>query len=63
MNTMILIDHGKSTLVQEMAWCHQATRHYLKQDWLRFPMQYGIIRPQQVHSLRPKQNDSILNAF
>ena len=27
-----LID-DKSTLVQKMAWCHQATSHYLKQCW------------------------------
>ena len=24
---------GKSTLVQVMAWCHQATSHYLSQCW------------------------------
>ena len=26
---------GKSTLVQVMAWCHQATSHYLNQFWPR----------------------------
>ena len=25
----------KSTLVQILAWCHQATSHYLSQSWLR----------------------------
>ena len=27
----------KSTLVQVMAWCHQATSHYLSQCWPRSP--------------------------
>ena len=31
------LDHSddKSTLVQVMAWCHQATSHYLNQCWPR----------------------------
>ena len=41
----------KSTLVQVMAWCHQATSHYLNQCWLRSPMPYGITRPQWVKSV------------
>ena len=36
----------KSTLVQVMAWCHQATSHHLSQWWPRSP--YGVIRPQWV---------------
>ena len=39
-----LID-DKSTLVQVMAWCHQATSHYLNQCWCR----YVAIRPQWVN--------------
>ena len=39
----------KSTLVQVMAWCHQATNHYLSQCWPRSPMPYGITRPQWVN--------------
>ena len=35
----------KSTLVQVMAWCHQATSHYLSQCWLSLLSPYGIIRP------------------
>ena len=34
-----------STLVQVMAWCHQASSHYLSQCWPR-SMPYGITRPQ-----------------
>ena len=42
------LDHtyGKSALVQVMAWCHQATSHYLSQCWPRSLSPYGITRPQ-----------------
>ena len=43
----------KSTLVQVMAWCHQATSHYLSQCWPRSMSPYGVTRPQWVnHYLR-----------
>ena len=32
----------KSTLVQVMAWCCQATSHYLNQCWPRSPTPYGV---------------------
>ena len=38
----------QSTLVQVMAWCHQATSHYLTQCWPRFLPPYGVTRPQWV---------------
>ena len=38
----------KSTLVQVMVWCHQATNHYLNQCWPRSMSSDGIIRPQKV---------------
>ena len=38
----------KSTLVQVMAWCRQATSHYLNQSWPRSLTPYGITRPQWV---------------
>ena len=38
----------KSTLVQVMAWCHQATSHYLNQCWPRSMSPYGVTRPQRV---------------
>ena len=41
----------KSTLVQAMAWCRQATSHYLNQCWPRSPTPYGATRPQWVKEL------------
>ena len=38
----------KSTLVQVMACCHQATSHYLSQCWPRSMSPYGVTRPQWV---------------
>ena len=38
----------QSTLVQVMAWCHQATSHYLSQCWPRSLSPSGITRPQWV---------------
>ena len=40
----------KSTLVQVMAWYHQATSHCLSQCWHRFMSQYGVTRPQWVNA-------------
>ena len=39
----------KSTLVQVMAWCRQATSHYLSQCWLSSVLPYGIANPQWVN--------------
>ena len=38
----------KSTLVQVMAWCRQASSHYLNQCWPKSPTPYGITRLQWV---------------
>ena len=38
----------QSTLVQVMAWCRQATSHYLSQCWPRSLTPYGVTRPQWV---------------
>ena len=35
----------QSTLVHVMAWCRQATSHYLSQCWLSFLSPYGVTRP------------------
>ena len=43
-----LID-GKSTLVQVMAWCCQATSHYQSQCWPRSMSLNGVTRPQWVN--------------
>ena len=39
----------QSTLVQVMAWCRQATSHYLSQCWPRSLLPYGVTRPQWVN--------------
>ena len=41
----------KSILVQVMAWCCQATSHYLSQCWLSFFPPYAVTRPQWVKTL------------
>ena len=47
------LSNGKSTSVQVMAWCHQATSHYLSQCWPKFMLPYGIPRPQWVKACIP----------
>ena len=47
-----LTDDG-ATLVQIMAWCRQASSHYLSQCWPRSMSPYGVTRPQWIHSLDP----------
>ena len=44
------LTNEKSTLVQVMVWCRQATSHYLSQCWPRSMLQYGVTRPQWVNS-------------
>ena len=39
----------KSTVVQVMAWCRQATNHYLSQCWPRSISPNGVTRPQWVN--------------
>ena len=39
----------KSTLDQVMAWCRQATSHYLSQCWPSSMLPYGVTRPQWVN--------------
>ena len=45
------LNDGKSTLVQVMAWCRQATSHYPSKCWPRSLSPYGVSRPQGVNSL------------
>ena len=40
----------KSTLVQVMEWCRQATSHYLIQCWPSSMSPYGVTRPQWVNA-------------
>ena len=41
----------QSILSQEMAWCWQATSHYLSQCWPRSMSPYGVTRPQWVNDM------------
>ena len=43
------LTNDQSTLVQVMAWCRQATSHYLNQCWHRFMSPYNVNRPQWVN--------------
>ena len=45
----IHLSGDKSTLVQVMAWCRQATSHYLSQCCPRSMSPYGVTRPQWVN--------------
>ena len=47
----------KSTLVQVMAWCRQATSHYLSQCWPRSMSPNGVGRPQWVNLHSKQQYD------
>ena len=42
----------ESTLAQVMAWCRQATSHYLSQCWPRSMSTNGVTRPQWVNWTR-----------
>ena len=44
---------SKPTVVQVMAWCREATSHYLNQCWPQFPTPYGVTRPQWVKIKTP----------
>ena len=51
----------KSTLVQVMAWCRQATSHYPNQCWPRSPTPYVVTKPQWVNIT--KQNTAKPSAY
>ena len=51
------ITDDKSKLVQVLAWCHQATSHYLKQFCPRSVSPYGITRSQWVNTKVSNQID------
>ena len=51
----------KSTMVQVMAWCRQATSHYLSQCWPRSMSPNGVTRPQWVNSLITTVEKYIVN--
>ena len=50
----------KSTLVQVMAWCRQATSHYMSQWWPWSMSPYGITRPQWVDLIMLSWHGNVL---
>ena len=48
----LYLTDNKSTLVQVMAWCRQATSHYMSQCWPRSVSPYGVTRPQWVNYMK-----------
>ena len=44
--------HDQSTLVQVMAWCRQATSHYLSQCWPRSLSPFGVTRQEWVDYIK-----------
>ena len=58
--TSLYLTDDKSTLVQVMAWCRQATSHYLSQWWPRSLLPYGVTRPQWVNGLVPSGDMPLL---
>ena len=47
--TSLDLNDDRSTLVQVMAWCRQATSHFLSQCWPRSLPPYDVTRPQWVN--------------
>ena len=52
-------DEYHRTLVQVMAWCRQATSHYMNQCWPRSLPPYGITRPHWVKTSLWSQRDRL----
>ena len=52
------ITDDKSTLVQVIAWCRQATSHYLSQCWPKSLSPYNVTWPQWINSLAPGRGGS-----
>ena len=47
------LTNDKSALVQVMAWCRQATSHYLSQCWPSSMSPYGVNKPQWINLRLP----------
>ena len=69
----ISLSGDKSSLVQTMAWCHQATNHYLIQYWPSSTSPYDVTRPlarqnrglswQRVNNCKWLSNSYIQNSY
>ena len=49
--------HGRPALVQVMAWCFQATTHYLNLCWPRSVLPYDVTGSQWVNNVRNRSRD------
>ena len=57
--TSLDLSDEKSTLVQVMAWCRQATSQFLNQCWPRFLPPYSVTRPQWVNTGFDESSDHL----
>ena len=48
-------------VIQVMAWCRQASSHYLKQCWPCFMMSFGITRPQWINGFVQDSSHTLCN--
>ena len=55
----LALTYDKSTLIQIMAWCRQATHHYLNQCWPRSMSLNGVTRPQWVNHQQHWSNSNV----
>ena len=53
---------SESALIEVMAWCRQASSHYLNQCWPIYPTPYGVIDPQWFHCLRKYKEITFLSS-
>ena len=53
----------QSALVQVMAWCRQATSHYLSQCWPRSLSPCGVTRPQWVNNTSVNEQSLIAKMY
>ena len=49
----------KSTLVQVVACCDQATRHYLNHCWPRSMPPYGVTKPKRDYEIRRERHNQV----
>ena len=54
-------NNDRLTLVQVMAWCHQATSHYLNKCWSRLMLPNDVTKPRCVKRRPPTPNATSYN--
>ena len=61
--TPLGLSDDESTLVQAMAWCRQATSHYLHKFWPRSLPPYGVTRLKWVKVNHYLKNELVQNLY